>query len=236
MRLDKFAAFSANSRKEIKKLISKGNITVNENVVRDSGFSVSEGDIVKLNGTEIFYKEFIYIMMNKPAGIISATNDPKHKTVIDILPEEYKRFNPFPVGRLDIDTEGLLLLTNDGIMAHELLSPSKKVPKVYEATVNGRITNENIERFETGIILDDGYKTKPASLYIIKEGLDTIAGVSITEGKTHQVKRMFADIGLKVLYLKRVEFASLPLDTNLQKGGYRELLAKELIILSNLMQ
>ena len=236
MRLDKYAAFAAASRKEIKNLILKGRVTVNGMVIRDSGFSVNEKDIVALDGNKIYYREFIYIMMNKPAGIISATFDPVHKTVIDLLPEELKRFEPFPVGRLDIDTEGLLLLTNDGKLAHNLLSPTKKVPKVYEATVDGKITKKHIEIFKNGIILDDGYKTKPSTLSVLKEDSNTVAQVMITEGKNHQVKRMFADIGLHVLYLKRVKFAKLALDNSLKSGDFRELYVEEMNILNNIMQ
>lgn len=236
MRLDKYAAFAAASRKEIKKLILKGRVTVNGTVVRDCGFSVDERDIVALDGNRIYFKEFIYLMMNKPAGVISATFDPVHKTVIDLLPEEFRRFEPFPVGRLDIDTQGLLLLTNDGKLAHNLLSPVKKVPKVYEATVDGKITEKHIDIFKNGIVLDDGYKTKPAALSVLKEDSNTVARVMITEGKNHQVKRMFADINMHVLYLKRIRFANLSLDISLKSGNFRELNDEELSILTNLMQ
>ena len=233
MRLDKYAAYAAKSRKEIKKLIAGGRVCVNGSVVKDSGYNVREGDSVTVDGVPFKYREFVYILMNKPQGVVSATYDPRQKTVIDLLGEEDKRFEPFPVGRLDIDTTGFLILTNDGKLAHNLLSPSKKVPKKYIATVNEKITQTDIEKFKEGIILDDGYKTKPAILNPLGE---FTGEVTIAEGKFHQVKRMFADCGKQVLTLKRVEFASLKLDDALSEGEYRHLSEEEVTILCNIMQ
>ena len=237
MRLDKFAAHLAESRKGIKKIISDGLISVNGKVVRDAGLSVSENDIVEYRGERVYYREFIYIMMNKPQGVVSATFDPYQKTVIDLLPREFKRFKPFPVGRLDIDTEGLLLLTNDGAAAHRLLSPKRKVPKKYIARIDGVMTPEEISEFESGVVLDDGYKTMPAKLLPLKTGVgESVCEVTISEGKFHQIKRMFAGFGKKVLYLKRVEFAALTLDKSLENGGFRELSDEEMAKLLKIMQ
>ena len=172
-------------------------------------------------------------MMNKPAGVISATFDKRHETVIDILPEEYKCFELFPVGRLDIDTEGLLLLTNDGQLAHELLSPKKHVPKRYFAFVEGEVTENDIKKFEEGLILEDGYKALPAELYILDKDANSSVDVVIYEGKFHQVKRMFEAVGKKVRFLKRVTMGNLVLDKELAPGECRELTHDELTNLIN---
>ncbi len=233
MRLDKYAAYAAKSRKEIKKLITGGKVSVNGKIIKDAGFNVKEEDNVLVDGIPFKYREFIYLLMNKPAGVVSATYDPRQKTVIDLISEEDKRFEPFPVGRLDIDTMGMLILTNDGKMAHALLSPSKKVPKKYVAEVDGDITDEDIKEFENGILLDDGYKTLPAVLNPIGE---RIGEVTISEGKFHQVKRMFAHCKKHVLNLRRVEFASLKMDESLKEGEYRHLTEEEMSVLYNIMQ
>ena len=235
MRLDKYAASAASGRREIKKLINKGSVCVNGKIVKDASFAVKDGDIVEVLGERVIYREFVYIMMNKPAGVLSATYDPKHKTVTDLLSEELRRFEPFPVGRLDIDTTGLLLLTNDGAAAHALLSPRKKVPKKYIAETDGQITDDDIKKFADGILLDDGYKTMPAKLRVLNNER-TVAEVTVCEGKFHQVKRMFADTGKHVLKLERKEFAGLSLDKTLERGGYRELLPEELENLGKIMQ
>ncbi|MBO4898285.1 MAG: rRNA pseudouridine synthase [Clostridia bacterium] len=237
MRLDKFTAHLADSRKEIRKIISDGLISVNGKTVKNAGLAVTDNDIIEFRGERVIYREFIYIMMNKPAGVVSATFDPRQKTVIDLLPKEMKRFEPFPVGRLDIDTEGLLLLTNDGQAAHRLLSPKRKVPKKYIAHIDGVMTEEETERFESGVVLDDGYKTLPAKLCPVQTCEDeAIYEVTISEGKFHQIKRMFAEFGKKVLYLKRVEFASLSLDKSLKNGEFRELSSEETTKLFKIMQ
>ncbi len=233
MRLDKYAAYAAKSRKEIKKLITGGKVSVNGKIIKDAGYNVKEDDIVLVDGVPFKYREFIYLLMNKPEGVVSATYDPRQKTVIDLLSEEDKRFEPFPVGRLDIDTTGMLILTNDGKIAHALLSPSKKVPKKYVAEVDGDITDTDIKEFEKGILLDDGYKTLPA---VLKPLSERVAEVTISEGKFHQVKRMFAHCKKHVLNLRRVEFASLKMDESLKEGEYRHLTDEELAVLYNIMQ
>lgn len=183
------------------------------------------------------YREFIYLMLHKPPGVISATEDLRDRTVLDLLDEEYLIFEPFPVGRLDKDTEGLLLLTNDGKLAHELLSPRKHIPKTYEAMVEGRADDEDVRMFAAGVTLDDGYVTLPGELVIHSheergDGVQ-LSRISLTihEGKFHQVKRMFEAVGKKVVYLKRVSMGELRLDENLEIGAYRELTEHELSLI-----
>lgn len=171
-------------------------------------------------------------MINKPKGVISATYDEVEKTVIDLLPQELKARNPFPVGRLDKDTEGLLLITNDGDLAHQLLSPKKNVIKKYYAEILGFVNESDIKAFNEGIILEDGYKTLPANLEILFSSSDVSkVYVYIREGKYHQIKRMFESVGKKVIYLKRLAMGSLTLDENLKPGEWRELSEEELSFL-----
>ena len=229
-RLDKILSnLGFGTRKEIRLDIKNGMVTVDDLPVTDNGMQVDpEINIIKINGEILNYKKYVYIMMNKPNGVISATFDNRLKTVIDLLPENYKCFEPFPVGRLDIDTEGLLILTNDGQLTHDLLSPKKHVPKKYYALIEGEVTSNDIVNFEAGVILDDGYKTLPAQLNIIRTGDISEIELVIHEGKFHQVKRMFESVDKQVKYLKRIEMGSLKLDTNLNLGEYRELTDLEL--------
>ncbi|GAB2554251.1 pseudouridine synthase [Gracilibacillus alcaliphilus] len=228
MRLDKFLAnMGCGSRKEIKTLAKKKQIFVNKQVVKKTDIHIDpEQDQVELAGQVISYKPFIYVMLHKPAGYISATEDPMHETVLDLLMEQDKVLEPFPVGRLDKDTEGLLLLTNDGLLAHDLLSPKKHIEKTYIAHVAKPITTQDIKAFQQGVILDDGYLTKPASL---RELDDKVVEVIVTEGKFHQVKRMFEAVNNNVLYLKREVMGTLRLDPNLRLGEYRELKKDEIL-------
>lgn len=230
MRLDKFFAHMGfGTRREVKGLIKSKAIQVNEVVVKDSSMHINEHeDHVSVYGEKIEYKEFIYLMMNKPAGVISATEDSRDQTVIDLLDEEVSHFQPYPVGRLDKDTVGLLLLTNDGALTHRLLSPNKDVSKVYFAEVEGIVDELDIQAFSEGVILDDGYKTKPAILTILSSGPVSEIELSITEGKFHQVKRMFEAVGKKVVYLKRLSMGALKLDESIKEGNYRELTKEEL--------
>jgi len=217
------------TRKQIKQLIRNGEVKVDGQVINDSGMHIDpKKSQIEISGQWLKYRQFISIMMNKPAGVISATFDNRHKTVIDILPDEYKCFNLFPVGRLDIDTEGLLLLTNDGQLAHELLSPKKHVPKKYFAFIEGSVSQDDVKKFEEGITLDDGYKTLPAELYILDSGVNSSVDVVIYEGKFHQIKRMFEAVGKKVKFLKRIAMGSLVLDKELAPGECRELTEEEL--------
>ncbi|MFX3623109.1 MAG: pseudouridine synthase [Ectobacillus sp.] len=233
MRIDKLLAnMGYGSRKDVKKLLKEGAVKVDGLPVKDAKFHVDvEKDEVTVYGEVVEYKEFIYLMMNKPPGVISATEDDVHETVIDLLEPEDIVFDPFPVGRLDKDTEGLLLLTNDGQLAHQLLSPKKHVPKKYYAKVQGRVTEEDAAAFLEGVTLDDGYKTKPGELTILQQGEISDIELVIVEGKFHQVKRMFEAVGKKVVYLKRIEMGPLKLDEELELGEYRELTEEEIELL-----
>ncbi|MDF2945388.1 MAG: pseudouridine synthase [Bacillales bacterium] len=228
MRIDKFISNTGfGSRKEVKSLLKAGAVKINDITVKSPQTHVDiEKDVVTLYGEEIIYREYIYLMMNKPPGVISATEDKYDETVIDLLDEEFQHFEPFPVGRLDKDTEGLLLLTNDGQLAHKLLSPKKKVPKKYFVRINTLMTNEMVTEVQRGIELDDGYLTMPGDLEILESGNEGF--ITIMEGKFHQIKRMFIALGSKVTYLKRVEMAGMKLDENLELGEYRELTEDEL--------
>lgn len=230
MRLDKFLAHTGfGTRREVKMLIKSKAIQVNDITVKDSGVHVNEhGDRVSVYGDIVEYKQFIYLMLNKPAGVVSATEDTRDKTVIDLLDDDVRHFEPYPVGRLDKDTVGLLVLTNDGALTHRLLSPNKDVPKVYFAKVQGIVNESDIEAFKKGVILDDGYHTKPGILHILKSGSISEIELTITEGKFHQVKRMFEAVGKKVVYLKRLSMGALKLDNSLAEGTYRELTEEEL--------
>ncbi|WP_070120568.1 pseudouridine synthase [Bacillus marinisedimentorum] len=233
MRIDKLLAnMGYGSRKEVKKVLKSGAVKIDGESVNDPKTQVNpEKDEVTVNGELVEYREFIYLMMNKPPGVISATEDDSMETVVDILEMEDIIFEPFPVGRLDRDTEGLLLLTNDGQLAHRLLSPKKHVPKTYYAVISGVVDDDDVKAFKEGVTLDDGYKTKPADLSILSAdeelGRSEIE-VTITEGKFHQVKRMFVSVGKTVTYLQRISMGSLKLDETLELGEYRELTDEEL--------
>lgn len=229
-RLDKILAnLGYGTRKEVKKLVKDGAIEVDGIPARDPGMHVDpETQDIKVNGVSINYRKYIYIMMNKPAGVISATEDLREKTVLDLIPDEYFIFQPSPVGRLDKDTVGLLLLTNDGQLAHRLLSPKNHVPKVYYAKIQGKVTQEDVQAFKEGVVLDDGYKSMAANLHIIESGDVSTIEVEIFEGKYHQVKRMFQSLGKKVIFLKRLSMGPLKLDESLKPGESRELTKDEL--------
>ncbi|MCR4434655.1 MAG: pseudouridine synthase [Clostridiales bacterium] len=228
-RLDKLLSNSGyGSRREIKELVKRGAVSVDNVTVRDEGMHIDPKTVVvKINGQVLNYRRYVYVMMNKPSGVVSATYDSKLKTVADILPERYKCFGLFPIGRLDIDTEGLLVMTNDGQLAHGLLSPKKHVRKKYYALVRGRVDREDAVLFQRGVVLDDGYKTMPAVLDILRQGEFSEVELVIYEGKFHQVKRMFKAVGKEVKYLKRVEMGKLKLDEGLKPGECRELAPEE---------
>ncbi|WP_407272243.1 pseudouridine synthase [Radiobacillus sp. PE A8.2] len=229
MRIDKLLAnMGYGSRKEVKNLLKKSAVTINEKVIKQSQTHVDPNeDVVKVLDEVVEYREYIYLIMNKPPGYISATEDHREQTVIDLLESEDVIFEPFPVGRLDKDTEGLLIITNDGKLAHQLLSPRKDVGKTYYAKIDGTVTEEDITKFTEGVTLDDGYQTKPAVLKILDSGEISEIEVTITEGKYHQVKRMFESVGKQVVYLKRMKMGDLSLDSSLQLGEYRELTDEE---------
>ena len=217
------------SRSELKKICKNGLVKVNGKVINNPGVQVDvENDEIIFDGEKVTYKEFIYLMLNKPDGYISATFDKRDPIVLDLIDKEDLVFEPFPVGRLDKDTEGLLVLTNDGQLAHRVLSPKKHVPKTYYAKIEGVVTEDDIKAFAKGVTLDDGYETMPAELVILKS--DEISEIELTihEGKFHQVKRMFESVDKKVIYLKRLSMGKLQLDKNLALGEYRELTDEEI--------
>lgn len=235
MRLDKLLSnMGYGSRKEVKQLLKQKAVTVDGIHVKDAAMHVDpDKQDVSVYDERVIYTEFVYFMMNKPPGVISATEDAREATVIDLLEPLHQHFEPFPVGRLDKDTEGLLLLTNDGTLAHNLLSPKKHVPKVYYAEIEGVVTEADGEAFARGVELDDGYVTKPGKLVILKSAEQSEIELTIQEGKFHQVKRMFEAVGKRVTYLKRLSMGNLKLDESLDLGEYRELTAEELVALQN---
>lgn len=225
IRLDKMLAnLGYGSRKEVKLLIRKGHVMINGTVIKKDDFRLEpEKDRVEVDGELVVYKPIVYIMMNKPQGVISATEDKYQPTVVDLL-EGYDHYKVFPVGRLDKDTEGLLLLTNDGRLARELLFPSRDAYKTYYARLDADLNEADVQHFASGVMIDTGYTCKPAILEI-ESPREAI--VKITEGKFHQVKKMFQACGKHVTYLKRLEMKGLKLDPRLKPGAYRELTKEE---------
>lgn len=235
-RLDKVLSnMGYGSRKEIKKIIKEGQVKVNAEIVLKNDIKVDPyKDDIFFNDKKVLYREYIYLMMNKPKGYVSSTDDPLSDTVLNLISDEYLIFDPFPAGRLDKDTEGFILITNDGKLSHELLSPKKEVEKTYYVEVDGVVEDKDIEKFNKGIKLDDGYTTLPARLDIIKSDIISKAHLTIKEGKYHQVKRMFGALSMEVIYLKRISIGPLALDETLDLGEYRELTDKELLKLKNI--
>ena len=230
MRLDKFiSATTTLSRAEAKKIIKKG-ILINDILVKSPDYKIDEiNDQVIVNGNRLFYQKYVYIMLNKSQNVISATEDAIDKTVVDLLEEKDRIYKVFPVGRLDKDTEGLMLLTNDGELAHKLISPKKDVEKKYYVEVSGELKEEHLELVKDGLVIDEGYKCKSAQLEILESSkVKSIANIYITEGKFHQVKRMMKALGTTVTYLKRLSIGTLELDKTLKLGEYRYLTDKEI--------
>lgn len=237
LRLDKaLADMQAGTRSQVKELIRKKRITVNGDIVTKPEFKVdTDKDTIFLDDKCLSYTEYEYYMLNKPAGVISATEDKSQQTVIDLI-KTRKRKDLFPVGRLDKDTEGLLLITNDGALAHNLLSPGKHVDKTYYSIVKGRIDKDIVDTFAKGFIVDKELSAMPSKLEIISyNSVKDCSEVNITiqEGKFHQIKRMFAAVGSEVLFLKRLSFGSLGLDNTLKPGEYRSLTETEVNLLKN---
>ena len=232
MRLDKYlVACAVGSRTEVKNFLKAGRVTVNGKKEKSAKLQINEDtDEIYFDGQKLDYEEFVYYMMNKPQGVISATEDPKHKTVLDLLDDLARSKEVFPVGRLDIDTHGLLLLTNDGKLAHALLSPKRHVDKTYLAQVKGIMTQEDVEKFAQGIPLKD-FTCQPARLELVTidtEKNQSQIRVTIAEGKFHQVKRMVAYCGKEVVDLQRLTMGTLTLDENLKRGEWRRLTKEEL--------
>lgn len=225
MRLDKYLAeMGAGTRKEIGKAVRAGRVTVNGQTVKNAAMQVTAEDEVSMDGVSVEYEEYVYYMLNKPAGVISATEDARECTVLDLISERQRK-GLFPVGRLDRDTEGLLLITNDGGLAHRLLSPRHHVDKVYYARLDGPVGEAEKALFAQGLKVDETLTALPAELEILEPA--TEVRVTIREGKFHQVKRMFEAVGREVLYLKRLSMGPLALDESLPKGDYRRLTAEE---------
>ncbi|MBW9150195.1 rRNA pseudouridine synthase [Clostridium sp. CM028] len=236
-RIDKILSnLGHGTRKEVKALLKKGKIEVDGVIVSDNTMKIDpDKAVIKVAGEEITYRKYIYIVMNKPAGVVSATVDKYDETVIDLIDQEYHAFNPFPIGRLDKDTVGLLLITNDGELNHKLIAPKNHVDKAYYAEINKFVDQKDIDTFKKGVVLDDGYKCMPAILKVLnadENGSEVM--ITIQEGKFHQVKRMFESVDKNVAFLRRISFGPLKLDENLSEGQYRELSEEELDLLKQI--
>jgi len=233
-RIDKILSnLGHGTRKEVKVLCKKGKVEVDGVITSDSAMKIDPDKVViKVSGEEINYRKFIYLIMNKPSGVVSATVDNHDETVIDLIDEGLRAFKPFPIGRLDKDTVGLLLITNDGELNHKLIAPKNHVDKVYYAEINKFVDESDVAKFKKGVVIDDGYKCMPAILEVLKADEDgSEIMVTIQEGKFHQVKRMFESVDKKVVFLRRVSFGPLKLDENLSEGQYRELSEDEITLL-----
>ena len=232
MRLDKYLSnMGKGTRSEIKKLIRQGAVTVDGVPAKSPEMKIDEErQTVCLHGVSVAYEAHAYYMLYKPAGYVSASRDPREKTVVDLL-SGVKKDGLFPAGRLDKDTEGLLLITDDGELAHNLLSPRKHVDKVYEAVIDGVVDEDDIKRFKEGIDIGDEKPALPAELVILEAGIPSRIRLTIREGRFHQVKRMFQAVGKPVMYLKRISLGSLILDESLSPGEYRKLTKEELKML-----
>lgn len=239
MRLDKYITHTLKvTRQEAKALIQRGVITVNNQAIRKAGEIIQEEtDTIMYQQNKLIYKEFVYYMMHKPRGVISATQDKKDQTVIDLLQDADKRKNLSIVGRLDKDTEGLLLITNNGQLAHALTSPKKEVWKKYYVEVEGELGKVDVDMFSQGVEIilseEETYLTKKAKLEILTVSSNSKAYVYISEGKFHQIKKMFLSLGKKVVYLKRLSIGDLALDPKLRLGEYRELTSSEIELVKN---
>jgi len=233
IRLDKFLADSGEgTRTQVKEKIKKGRVTVNGVTIKKSDLKVNtDEDVVAIDGKTLVHEEYEYFMLNKPQGVVSATTDARDKTVVELI-KEAKRRDLFPVGRLDKDTEGLLVITNDGPLANSLLAPGKHVDKIYEAKVAGNVTEQTIQIFKEGIDIGDDKLTAPAILEVLDvNGTDSHIRITITEGRYHQIKRMFKAVDMEVTYLKRISMGPLMLDNSLGVGDYRRLTDMEIKLL-----
>ena len=230
MRLDKYLCETGfGTRSQVKDLLKKGQVMVNGEVVKKPELKINETtDQILCQGKKASYQKNIYLMLHKPAGVVSATEDNREKTVLDLVRPEDRKNSLFPVGRLDKDTEGLMLLTDDGELAHRLLSPKKHVDKTYYAKIDGQVTEEHVKQFREGLDIGDEKKTLPAVLTILLSGPVSEIEVTIHEGRFHQIKRMFEAVGCKVTYLKRLSMGSLVLDETLPPEEYRPLTEAEL--------
>ena len=229
-RLDKIiSATGKKSRREVREMVRQGRVLVDGKPAPAADMKVDpQTAVILLDGEPLGYEKFTYVMLHKPAGVLSATEDGRGETVLDLLAPEYRKIGLFPVGRLDKDTEGLLLLTDDGALAHDLLAPKKHVDKVYFARTEGTLGEEDCAAFAAGITLGDGLSCLPAKLELLNVGAQSEVLVTVCEGKFHQVKRMLASRGTPVIYLKRLSMGTLTLDEGLKAGEYRLLTAQEI--------
>lgn len=228
-RLDKILASQGHSsRKEVKEMIKKGRVAVNGTVVLDSSVKISDSDSITLDGNELALKKHIYLMLNKPQGVVSASDSREDKTVIDLVPDKFYRSGLFPAGRLDKDTVGFVLITDDGDFAHRILSPKNHVVKTYEARLERELSDSQRDLIQNGIVLSDGTTCKESRVEILEDGNTPLVQIQICEGKYHQIKRMFAAAGNKVGYLKRTGIGALLLDETLSEGQCREITPEEL--------
>ncbi len=229
IRLDKYLSdMKLGTRSEVKNYIKKGRVEVNGEVIKANDFKIKLcSDIVTFDSKDVKYVEYEYYMLNKPQGVISASYDKRDSTVVELITGRVRE-DLFPIGRLDKDTEGLLIITNDGALTHNLLSPKKHIPKTYFAKIEGKVIEEDVLAFSNGVYIEEDLKTLPSTLKIINSGEISEIYLTIYEGKFHQVKRMFEAIGKKVVYLKRISMGSLNLDENLSLGEYRPLTIEEI--------
>lgn len=228
-RFDKIISNQFNiSRKDARTAIRRGKGMVGGVVIKDPSILVETSENIVFDGKKLEYKKYVYILMNKPKGVLSASDDKRQKTVVDLVPDEYKRTGLFPVGRLDKDTTGLLIITDDGEFAHKVISPNKNVDKTYMVTLDGTVTDEMVKLFSNGVVLADGTVCKSAKL---EPCGDNKALITITEGKYHQIKRMFGVVGLGVNELERKTIGGLSLPENLMVGECRLLSAKEISLI-----
>ena len=235
MRLDKFLSVCAvATRSESKRAVRAGGVLVNGVAAKTSDISVDpDNDVIVFRGSRVVYRKYTYIMLNKPEGYVSATDDPKEKTVLDLLPDELKRKVLFPCGRLDKNTLGLILLTDNGDLAHRILAPKNHVEKKYRFHSKFPLEETDAKRFEAGVELDDGYMTKPAKIELFGDGSEGI--ITLHEGKYHQIKRMMEALDNKIIYLERISFANLALDgSGLERGAWRYLSDDEIRELENI--
>lgn len=225
-RLDKaFSSCKMYSRSEITKIIKQKRVSVNGVIINDPSFKIDAlTDKVLLDGNCVEFRKFVYIMLNKPMGVVSSTDDGRDKTVIDILPDSFKRDGLFPVGRLDKDTVGLVILTDDGVSAHKRLSPKTHAEKVYYFETAEEVSSEVVKEIESGVLLKDGYKTLPCKVKMLTQ---TSGEITLIEGKYHEIKRIFGAKGNKITYLKRISFGGIILDNNLSEGSCRYLTKEE---------
>lgn len=229
-RIDKLiAAQGALSRSDVRRLIKNGAVALNGSPVRDAGQKADpEADRITVSGRPFSISKYLYLMLDKPAGIVSASRDPARQTVIDLVPAALRRDGLFPAGRLDKDTTGFVLITDDGDFAHRILSPKKHISKTYLARLARPLDDRLMEAFRSGLVLADGTRCMEAGLRILEDGIEPLAEVVLREGKYHQIKRMFAALGNEVTALRRVKMGNLPLDETLGPGGCRRITAEEL--------